>query len=154
MANWMDDEGTAGGKVRHRPVVGRNRAVAIVGTCLIILLVAYGLLSTSVVNGVANAVGGRPNTSFVALSFAHPKAVSAYVVKGTPVEVAVSNQSPHSRTFDWSTSSSGVTLQRGSIAVPGDSTRTFVVQTEHVQSNNWFSVKLDRTSLAITAWVV
>ncbi len=150
----MGDEDTVGGSAKRRPAVGRNRVVAIVGTCLIILLVAYGLLSTSVVNGVASAVGGRPNTSFVALSFADPRAVSAYVVKGTPVEVAVSNQSPHSRTFDWSTSSSGMTLQRGSIAVPGGSTRTFVVQTEQVQPSNWLSVKLDGTSLVITTWIV
>jgi hypothetical protein len=152
MAHWMDDEHTAGRSPRW--AAGRNRVLAIVGVCLVVLLVAYGLLSTSVVNGFASAVGGRPNTSFVALSFADPAAVSEYVFKGKPVEVAVSNKSPHGQTFHWSTSSAGVTLQRGSIAVPEDSTRTFVVQTEQVQPPNWFSVRLDGTSLVIRTTVL
>jgi hypothetical protein len=150
----MDDEDAADRSSKARWTEGNHRTAAIVGACLIVLLVAYGLLSTSVVNGFASAVGGRPNTSFYALSFADPLAVAAGVPQGTPVKVAVSNHSPHPQMLDWSTSSSGVTLQHGSIAVPEDSTRTFVVQTQQAQVGTWFSVRLDGTSLVINTMVL
>lgn len=150
----MDDEDLAGRSSRRWKPDGRHRIVVIAGACLIVLLVAYGLLSTSVVNGFASAAGGRPDTSFVALSFADPLAVSKGIAEGTPVEVAVSNQSSHPQTFHWSTSSSGVTLQRGSIAVPEDSTRTFLVQTERAQPGQWFSVRLNGTDLIIKTMVI
>lgn len=134
--------------------LARHRILAIVGICLAILVVAYGLFSGRIVNGVADAAGARPNTSFDALWFANPAVAARPVPRGTALDVAVSNQTRGAQTLHWSALSASVPLQLGSIYVPKGSTRTFVVHTEHALLGQWLSVRLDGTSIVIKAIVV
>ncbi len=153
----MDDQKVDQGLTASGPSGGRTRTphqgIAVVGICLAILIVAYGLFSSWIVNGIADAAGGRPTTSFDALWFANPSIAARPVPRGTEVDVAVSNQSRGAQTLHWSTSSSGATLQLGSIDVPAGSTRTFVVQTRQARSHQWFSVRLVGTSIVIKSMI-
>ena len=132
----------------------RHRILAIVGIGLAILVVAYGLFSGRIVNGVASAAGARPDTSFYALWFANPSVAARPVPRGTALDVAVSNQTRSAQTLHWSAFSAAVPLQLGSIYVPKGSTRTFVVQTEHALLGQWLFVRLDGTPIVIKAIVV
>ena len=153
----MDDQKVDQGLTATRPSGGRShtpkQGFAVVGICLAILIVAYGLFSSWIVNGSADAAGGRPNTSFDALWFANPSIASHPIPRGTEVDVAVSNQSRGAQRLHWSTSSSGATLQSGSIDVPAGSTRTFVVQTQQARPDQWFSVGLVGTSIVIRSMI-
>ncbi len=147
----VDQDLTAAGPTgRHAP----HRIFATVGVFLAVLALAYGLFSGWIVNGIADAAGARPNTSFDALWFADPSVASRPVPVGTDLTVAVSNQTKGPQTLHWTSSSSGVTLQTGSINVPKGSIRTFVVQTEHALPGPFLSVRLDGTSIMIKAIVV
>jgi hypothetical protein len=129
------------------------RSFVAVGTCLAILFLAYVLLSGAVTNKVADASGARRTSSFNALWFAYPSVASRSVRAGTPLHVVIANQTHGAQTLQWSTSSAGSKLERGSIRVPRSSTATFVVQTADARPGHWFTVRLDGTSLAIKALI-
>ncbi|MGD0394634.1 MAG: hypothetical protein ABSC41_18550 [Acidimicrobiales bacterium] len=149
----VDQDLTATGPSGRRTHTPRQGSIAVVGICLAILIVAYVLFSSWIVNGIADAAGGRPTTSFDALWFANPSVTARPIPQGTDVRIAVSNRTRGAQTLHWSTSSSGSTLQLGSIYVPEASTRTFVVQTQQARLGQWFSVRLVGTSIAITSMI-
>ena len=147
----VDRDLTAAGPAgRHVP----HRILATIGICLAVVALAYGLFSGWIVNGIADAAGARPDTSFDALWFANPSVAARPVPRGTPLRVSVSNRTRGVQTLQWSTSSSGVKLQTGSIYVPMGLTRTFIVQTEYALLGQFLSVRLDGTSIVIKAIVV
>jgi hypothetical protein len=148
----MTDGGSADASASD-PSHDSRRILAVVGTCLAILFVAYVVLSGTMTGKVADATGARHTSSFNAMWFADPALASRPIPAGTTVEVVVANQTGGTQTLHWSTTSDGSTLEQGTIRVERASTKSFVVHTDHALPGRFFVVGLNGTSIAIKAMI-